>query len=176
MRKFMFICLMSSLVVSTNTSCIIDNQNEWLSMTQYQQLTQEVDRIIHFYAPTSKLNAKHLVSCCIQYDIDISFVLAQALLESHFGTRGLASKTNSVWNVGSYDNGVILYTYEDPNESLIPYLQLLKKRYLVNKTTNNLMDHYVNCNGLRYASSPTYEKALTKVVKTINNHFNNNLT
>jgi flagellum-specific peptidoglycan hydrolase FlgJ len=122
-------------------------------------------------APTEKLNAALLVELCSKYEIDITLVIAQAILESHIGTKGRAVETNSVWNVGTYDNGVIHYTYSHPNESIEPYLKLVKERYLIKITArgdtlqrevkNLIADRgYVNYQGKRYATNPTYENIL----------------
>ena len=99
--------------------------------------------------------------------LDICFVLAQGENESHFGTTGLARKTNSVFNVYAFDGQSHEQIsekgkYKHPNYSVAPYIELLKKDYLVDgKTEYDLMDgQYVNKNGARYASSETYEKAL----------------
>ena len=43
--------------------------------------------------------AKILIDVCQKYGLSIKFVLAQGQLESHFGTKGLARKTNSIFNV-----------------------------------------------------------------------------
>ena len=73
------------------------------------KLVDEVQNYISTVAPTSDLRACILVDACENYNIEVKFALAQGELESHFGTKGLASKTNSVWNVGSYDG----YYYAD---------------------------------------------------------------
>ena len=93
-------------------------------------LVREVDNYINEQAPESELSPEYLVDKCIEYNTDIIFVLSQAILESHFGTRGKAAHTNSVWNVGTYDDGQILYTYETPDESLEPYLKLVNEKYI----------------------------------------------
>jgi flagellum-specific peptidoglycan hydrolase FlgJ len=136
-----------------------------------EKLITEVDLYMKSIAPTEKLNAALLVELCGKYQIDITLVIAQAILESHIGTKGRAVQTNSVWNVGTYDNGVIHYTYSHPNESIEPYLKLIKERYLIKITAqgdtlqrevkNLIADRgYVNYEGKRYATNPTYENTL----------------
>jgi hypothetical protein len=45
----------------------------------------------------------------------------------------------------------------------------LTQKYLVNgKTVHDLMKNFVNYQGLRYASSPTYEKTIKSVYNRIN--------
>jgi len=101
--------------------------------------------------------------------------LAQGMLESHLGTKGKAKETNSVWNVGTYDNDRILYRYKDPNESIEPYLELLKKEYLINITSNgdtiykdlhHLVEDkgYINYKGNRFSSAIGYENSMRKLI------------
>lgn len=144
-----------------------------------QSLEIEVDNYIKSIAPISKLSGKDIVEKCLEYNIDIIFVLAQGQIESHYGTTGTARKTNSVFNVGAYDghsankqnkNG---FGFNDPNDSIEPYLILLTNEYLVNgKTEYDLMNNYINYLGMRYASNNNYERMLksiyNKIKKTTN--------
>ena len=131
------------------------------------ELVNEVDNYIKSVASQSSLDGYVIVEECMNSGIDICFVLAQGENESHFGTTGLARKTNSVFNVYAFDGQSHEQIsekgkYKHPNYSVAPYIELLKNDYLVNgKTEYDLMDgQYVNKNGDRYASSETYEKAL----------------
>ena len=131
------------------------------------ELVNEVDNYIKSVASQSSLDGYVIVEECMNSGLDICFVLAQGENESHFGTTGLARKTNSVFNVYAFDGQSHEQIsekgkYKHPNYSVAPYIELLKKDYLVDgKTEYDLMDgQYVNKNGARYASSETYEKAL----------------
>ena len=131
------------------------------------ELVNEVDNYIKTVATQSSLDGYVIVEECMNSGIDICFVLAQGENESHFGTTGLARKTNSVFNVYAFDGQSHEQIsekgkYKHPNYSVAPYIELLKNDYLVGgKTEYDLMDgEYVNKNGSRYASSETYEKAL----------------
>ena len=131
------------------------------------ELRNEVDNYIKSVASQSSLDGYVIVEECMNSGLDICFVLAQGENESHFGTTGLARKTNSVFNVYAFDGQTHEQIsekgkYKHPNYSVAPYIELLKKDYLVDgKTEYDLMDgQYVNKNGARYASSETYEKAL----------------
>ena len=129
-------------------------------------LVTSIDSVIRIVAPSTCMNGLAILKACEEYDIDLFFVLAQGQLESHFGTKGMAAKTNSVFNVFAYDghsyekiskNG----KYKHPDLSLEPYMKLLKSRYLVDgKTEKDLMIKYVDCNGKRYASDKNYEDSL----------------
>lgn len=122
----------------------------------------------------SELSSVVLVDACLSYNIDIVFVLSQGHLESHFGVNGIASKTNSVFNVGSYDglgveriNGKFKYISAD--YSVIPYLELLCNDYLCNGSVSvyDLMTNYVNYKGQRYASNVNYERDLRSIYNKI---------
>lgn len=154
-----------------DTSLYVNNVKDTFKI----QLYNEVSEYIHRMAPNSKLNSAYLVEKCLEYETDITFVLSQGLLESHFGTRGKAAETNSVWNVGTYDNGKILYTYKNPNQSIEPYLKLVNEKYLINVTEKgdttykdlyHLLEDksYINYRGLRFASAKGYENALRQIM------------
>ena len=136
------------------------------------KLVTEVQNYIESVAPTTNLYAIDLIDLCNKYRIDLIFALAQGEIESHYGTRGIASKINSVWNVGVFDS-LTVYTikekniYRHPNESIEPYLKLLITNYLVGKDEYDLMQNYVNKDNLRYASDPDYEKKLSKKYQEI---------
>ncbi len=129
-------------------------------------LINEVNSYINSVTNSSALDGIVIVNSCLKYNIDICFVLAQAEIESHFGTKGLARKTNSVFNVFAFDgqsyheinkNG----KYSHPNNSVEPYLNLLCKEYLIDgKTEYDLLHNYINKDGNRYASDENYEKNL----------------
>lgn len=134
-------------------------------------LIESIDSVIRVVAPTTRLSGSEILYQCEQNDVDLFFVLAQGQLESHFGTRGLASKTNSVFNVLAYDgkrydqicqNG----KYDHPDLSIEPYIKLLKTRYLVDgKTEIDLLNKFVDGRGHRYASNPRYERDLSSIYR-----------
>ena len=135
-------------------------------------LVNEVQNYITQVAPSSNLRGYAIVEECEKYGVDICFVLAQGEVESHFGTKGIASKLNCVFNVGVYDNKTVeqvesQYRFDYPNESIEPYLKLLTTRYLVNKLETNLMQKFVDVNGKRYATDPEYEVKISSKYKYI---------
>ena len=139
------------------------------------QLVDEVQNYINTVAPTSNLRACILVDACEKYNIEVKFALAQGEIESHFGTKGLASKTNSVWNVGAYDDHFYskimgTYKYSHPNESIEPYLKLLYEKYLTNEVEEGLLRNFVDHNGNRFASDKNYEERLKYKYKYIGNN------
>ena len=140
-------------------------------------LVKEVQNYIDSVAPTSNLRAYAIVDECERFNIDLVFVLTQGEIESHFGTKGLGSKLNNVFNIGVFD-GLSAdkinkqYKFDYPNQSIEPYLELLNERYLVNKVEADLMNKYVDVNGKRYDSNPDYEN----MFKTKYNYICNNTT
>lgn len=139
-------------------------------------LVQAIDSVIRDTAPTTCMNGLEILRKCEEYDVDLFFVLAQGHIESHFGTKGMALRTNSVFNVFAFDgvgydkickNG----KYKHPDLSIEPYLNLLKKRYLVNgKTEMDLMHKYVDVDGNRYASDVSYEDTLLNTYQKYTTH------
>lgn len=135
-----------------------------------EKLINSVNEYIRENSTNSKVSGDTIVKYCLKYDISIPFVLAQAQVESHFGTKGVAVRTNSIFNVGTYDNGIILYRYKHPNESIEPYIKLLKNDYLISgKNIEDLMqaNNFVNHSGSRYASNIHYEYHVKKTYNKI---------
>lgn len=135
-------------------------------------LINEVQKYITQVAPSSNLRGYAIVEECEKYNVNVCFVLAQGEIESHFGTKGVASRLNSVFNVGIYDGKTSeqidsKYKFEYPNESIEPYLKLLTTRYLVNKTEEELLIKFIDINNKRYASNPNYEVMLSDKYKFI---------
>lgn len=139
------------------------------------KIVTEIDNYIDSVANDSGLNGIRLFELCDRYGVDVRFAMAQAEAESHFGTKGVAAKTNMVWNVKAYDNR----TADDmikkgdakthPDMSIEPYLILLTNEYLVNgKTEHDMFDKFVDSNGKRYASNPNYETMVLNIYNRIN--------
>lgn len=152
---------------------VIRHESELAYYGYKDKLVKEVQAYIDSVAPTSSLTGCAIVENCEKYDLDIKFVLAQGQVESHFGTCGMASKTNSVFNVGAYDsanyeniNGK--FKYKHPDFSIEPYMQLLYRDYITgSKTELDLMAKYVNKSGKRYASSTNYENHILTIYQRI---------
>lgn len=130
------------------------------------QLVRSVQDYINNNSSYSALSPLVLIDKCEKYDVDVRFVLAQAHVESHFGTKGIAARTNSVWNVGAYDGleeSQISkkFKYNHPDDSIEPYLKLLKDKYLVGgRTEMDLVKNYVSSEGKRYATYQDYEQEI----------------
>lgn len=163
--------------VMENRNHVIDVYRQRLELKYYgtkDTLVSAVDAYIQRIAPGSCLNGLTVVNECEKHDIDLAFVLAQGKVESHFGTKGIAGKTHSVFNVYSYDGKSADeirsagHAYDHPDESVEPYMKLLKVRYLNDgRTEMDLMDKYVNNEGNRYATDREYESKLISVYMDI---------
>lgn len=138
-------------------------------------IVTEIDNYIDSVAIESGVNGIRLFELCDMYGVDVRFAMAQAEAESHFGTKGTAAKTNSVFNVGAFDGDSAEvqkrkgYGFSHPDDSIEPYLLLLVNTYLVNgKTEEDLFIKFVNKDGKRYASNPNYETMLLTIYNKIN--------
>lgn len=172
-------CLSSSIymVIDRNRNHTLDIYRQRLELNYYgtkDTLVNAVDGYIRSIAPESCLNGLTLVNECEKHDLDIMFVLAQGKIESHFGTKGIAGKTHSVFNVYSYDGKSADdirragHAYEHPDESVEPYMKLLKKKYLNDgRTEMDLMDKFENSEGQRYATDKNYESKLLSAYRSI---------
>lgn len=126
----------------------------------YNSLNIEIKNVI---GNKTKMSSEVILNMCIKHNFDITLLLAQAKVESCFGTKGRSLRTKSVFGVGAYDNGVNRYYYKHVNDSIEPYILLVKRDYLINKSVDELLDNYVNYRNERYASNIKYEKIVTKV-------------
>lgn len=95
--------------------------------------------------------------------------LAQAQFESSMGRKGRSPETNP-WNVLEFDEGT-KGTFKDVKEGTKAYFRLMAKDYLNGKTTEDLLNNFVNYRGDRYASNPHYEKNLRTQTKFIKKFF-----
>lgn len=185
------ICILIVAIIATisffwsipekNKSGTYNTAEEYIKELQvsYQGVKSDlVDAVQHYIdsvSPNSGLRALPLIENCEKYEIPIIFTLAQAEIESHFGTTGLAYRTNSVWNVGAYSDYSfedIKHRYKNPNDCIDTYIQLLVNNYLQNKTIEDLLDSFVDVNGNRYATDKYYEVKLRTVYDYIQQHYN----
>jgi flagellum-specific peptidoglycan hydrolase FlgJ len=177
-----FIIILTTYIVSSlqNKKCeytcdVYRDNIELKYQSAKSQVVDEIDKYIEQVAPNSALNAITLFNLCEEYGVDIKFVLAQGHIESHFGTKGMARKTNSVFNVFAFDGQEYHKIsrkgkYDHPDYSIEPYLKLLKNNYMVEKTEYDLMNKFVNMDGKRYASDPLYENKLSTKFEYISNN------
>lgn len=181
--SFIFVLILFAIIIGLITFQLSKPKSDfWYAIYQERtelkywsskdSLVTAIDNYIIMTAPESTVDGLFLLNKCQEYNVDLVFVLAQATLESHFGTTGIAKKTNSVFNVGAYDGKSShtissKYKYENPNLSIEPYLTLLNDSYLEGKSEEELLNNFVNKHGKRYASYKNYEKELQIIIQKI---------
>lgn len=120
---------------------------------------------------TAKLTPEAIVTACEENNFDIAFTMAIANLESCFGQTSRAKKTNSVFSVGLYDNGKNKCKYQTQDDSIVPFIELIKNDYLLNgeKTISDLLkpNGFVNASGFRYAKDTKYEMDVKTIMNRI---------
>ena len=192
-KKLILAGVAISTVIAAISKANIDDNNkeELIQMATEMEETNAIDTTDYFYQKklsacrnymekalenqnytlkSTGLKPETLLNASIERGIDLVYLMAAAHLESCFGATPRARKTNSVFSVGSYDDGRNVVTYSDPNESVYGYIDLLNKDYLVNgKTIEDLLKPgcFVNKDGNRYASDKNYEAKITQIMNRI---------
>lgn len=133
----------------------------WERRMAEDTICRKVSVFVARHYPDSDIDGYYLAEKCLEYGVPPAFAIAQAHIESHFGKHGWAKQTNSVWNMGAYDNQRPITWYDSADSSIVPYLKTLKRDYLLNRTVDELLLNFVNVNGHRYASTPSYERELS---------------
>lgn len=159
------------IIVKTNKAEYVTPSYSHVESTE-EQLHRAVGDYIKTKNPKSRLSTHALIDACHRYDVSLVFVLAQATIESNIGRDGLACRTNSVWNVGSFDGHCYArinktYKYPTVNHSIEPYLQTLTRYYLKDKTERELLSDFSRRDGRRYATDVDYERKLRTVIGQI---------
>ena len=135
-------------------------------------INNEVDNLMKHVAKLNgrenllDLSAENIVSQCEKYNFPLPLLLAQAHIESHFGTTPRAQRTNSVFSVGSYDNGKNACIFNTKDESVEHYIKTMQNNYLNDKTVDELLTpgNFVNGIGNRYSSNKNYEREVRKTM------------
>ena len=171
-----FIGYFISLIISLNWETSFKKQdsldklrnelNYWYTKAQ---IVDEMEKYMGYYAPDHNVSAILVLKYADHFNIDPRIFLVQGLAESHYGTKGLARRTNSVCNVGAWDDGTIKRNYTHPDHSIKPYFKLINERYLIYKTETELLQNFVDKDGNRYATYAYYEKELQHLWEDINN-------
>ncbi|MCX7952652.1 MAG: glucosaminidase domain-containing protein [Deltaproteobacteria bacterium] len=110
-----------------------------------------------------------LLSFCERYNYDPTLLLAQAIAESHCGTRGRAVFTKNIFNVGNTDNGQNRY-FSSWEEGVVAYLELMKSSYGDTAEEVLASDFRRIDGGGRYATDPAYTQKIYNLVHKIRQH------
>lgn len=122
-------------------------------------LIYEVNDYIASVAPRSRMSAEHIVNQCIKHDFDITLLLSQGHLETHFATCG----SNNCF-------GLSKKKYSHPDYSVYDYIDLMKRKYIINRTTEQLLASNVRQENNRkavYSTSSTYGSKVSKIRNNI---------
>lgn len=146
----------------------IDNEIVELENQRDSLITEaisEVDTYINKYAPRSKMTGEHIVISCIDADFDITLLMAQAHLETHFGQ---ANSRNNVF-------GLAKKRYEHPDSAVVDYINLMQSRYIKNRTVDEALKSNLNVEGSSkyyYSELASYTNHVSsirnKIIKTTN--------
>lgn len=124
-------------------------------------LISEVHSYITKNAKKNKMSATYIVNKCIDKRFDISLLLSQAHLESHFGDN---MKGNSCF--GMKGKGFI-----NTNHAVDEYIKLMQTKYIISRTPEQLIAANFNIEGsskYRYAG-PGYGNRIKSIRKNIIN-------
>ena len=105
--------------------------------------------------------------------LPLELALSQAQYESGMGREGKSPKNNP-FNIGEYDSGTVQW-FNSTFEGTQAYYYYICKNYLKNKSVDELFVNFVNHNGDRYASIPSYEKNIRGQYYAIKNWIDKNL-
>lgn len=129
-------------------------------------LIDEVKGYMKSVAPRTKMTADYIVDMCIEHGFDITLLLSQGHLETHFATCG----SNSCFGVY---NGK---RYSHPNQSVDDYISLIQRRYIINRTTEQALSaqyfHMENNKNAKYCKSSDYCSKISKIRNNILNTTN----
>lgn len=121
------------------------------------------------------ISAERFLELCAQYDFDPTLALAQAIGESHIGTRGRAAFTNNIFNVGNVDSGENRF-FRSFEDGMIAYLELMTSRYA------STAEEFIGRDGRRidgrgrYATDPNYSEKIFALVHRIRQHLDPSTT
>ena len=114
--------------------------------TVKRNLINEVDAYMNRISRNNRMSAAHIVNKCLEREFDISLLLSQAHLESHFGTY---TRGNSCF-------GIKGKRYGSTNESVNDYIRLIQEKYMITRTPEQLIANNFNIEGssrYRYATA-----------------------
>ena len=111
------------------------------------------------------MSAEYIVDACLDSEFDITLLMAQGHLETHFATCG----SNNCFGIGNKKR------YKHPNESVDDYLDLMKRKYIIKRTTEQLLASNVrmeNSKSSYYSSQSSYGAKVKKIRDDIKKNTN----
>lgn len=101
-------------------------------------------------------------------EVPLKLALAQAQMESMFGTSSLSCKTKNPYNIVG-KNGYV--KYNSVKDGVTAYYRIMATKYLKCKTVDNLLKDFTNCKGHRYAEHEGYEKLISTQINYYKRRF-----
>lgn len=185
---FLLILLLFPLELKTETEIplVLKSKNLNSKMTSnldtlnyfFQTYAREADLYLQRF-PGTPLNGQMLANSARRsYEkynviVPLELALAQAQIETGMGRKGRNPETNP-FNVAEYDTKTAK-RFARIEDGVQAYYDLIARDYLTGKSLESLFSNFVNVNGRRYASSPTYEKTIHQQYKFIRRWLDNNL-
>lgn len=128
----------------------------------------------------SPITAKNVIDVSAKYNVPVELILAQGAMESNFGTKGRAARTNNIFNVGNVTAGDTMKkdspeqkaaskSFDSWIDGLDAYASLISRRYAPDGDWTQLLDNFVNDEGNRYATAPGYEDSLKSMIEEFYN-------
>lgn len=120
---------------------------------------------VNFNPENIKISPEKIVASCDETGFDLPLLMAQAHMESCFGLTPRAQKTNSVFSIGSYDNGKNASIYSTQDDSIAPYIKIVQNDYLRDRSIEDMLSpgNFTNKNNHRYASEKNYESNINSI-------------
>lgn len=138
------------------------------------QNPSKVQSIINKYSGgRSPLTAKDYIEVSNRTKVPIELLLAQSILESNIGTKGMAVRTQNVGNVGNNGNTGKTTNHGGWRRGLDNMANLLKNDYHAQSEAD--IQRLINTNflrpvkGGRYAEESDYGQNVAKLIKNISN-------
>lgn len=121
-------------------------------------LITEVDCYIKWVAPRSRMTGENIVDNCLENSYDISLLLSQAHLETHFGTS-----SRNVF-------GIVGQRHSHPDEYVPHYITLMTSKYIIKRTPEQLIRSNFSMENNRrakYAENPNYGREVGNIRRNI---------
>lgn len=131
----------------------------------YNKLHEEVSLYINTYHKNYDKNLPlYMIKYAKEYNIDLSFMMAQSLIETSFGKGGIG-RPNSRYSLFG-----VMRRYNNYDHAVKDYCDLIRTKYLgERKSVHDLMRSYRSLSGHKYAGNSRYERELSKQYHKINN-------
>lgn len=95
--------------------------------------------------------------------VPVEDALAQAQIETQYGTQGRENHANNPYNIGEFDGSTEDWSsgMSSTEGGTLAYYDLMANDYLSANDAESLQSNFVNEDGLRYASDPDYESKIS---------------